>query len=120
MFYTEELFSGSIVPATMSYDDISMILARDLPALKCAAVVREFRFHLKRKWRFDWALPEVKVGIEIQGGAFIHGRHTRGKGFFGGMEKLNAATADGWKVFCFSPQQIRNGQAMNLLRKAIR
>jgi hypothetical protein len=104
----------------VSESDISLILAQDLPGLKCGTVVREFRFHANRKWRFDWALPEVKVGIEIQGGAWTNGRHVRGKGFLGDMEKFNAATADGWKVFCFSPQQIRNGEAMQFLKKAIR
>jgi very-short-patch-repair endonuclease len=104
----------------MGDTDVSLILAEDLPTLKCGAVVREFRFHAQRKWRFDFALPDVKVAVEIQGGAWTNGRHVRGKGFLGDMEKFNAAAADGWKVFCFSPQQIRNGEAMNFLEKAIR
>jgi hypothetical protein len=33
--------------------------------------VTQLVFHKHRKWRFDFAWPDVKVAVEIQGGAFM-------------------------------------------------
>lgn len=31
-------------------------------------IIPEYRFHPTRKWRFDFAIPHIKVAIEIEGG----------------------------------------------------
>lgn len=67
--------------------------------------VAEHRFHAKRKWRLDFAIVDAKVGIELQGGLFIQGRHTQGAALLKEYEKLNAAQALGWRVGLFTPQQ---------------
>jgi hypothetical protein len=36
------------------------------------------------------------------------------------MEKLNKAAAMGWTVLRFTPQQIRNGMALNELREVLK
>ena len=59
----------------------------------------EYRFHPVRRWRFDFAWPTVQVAVEMEGGIWTRGRHTRGKGFEADCEKYNAATALGWRVF---------------------
>ena len=61
-------------------------------------VEKEFKFHPTRKWRFDFAIQEHKIAIESEGGIWSGGRHTRGKGFIGDMEKYNTATALGWRL----------------------
>lgn len=66
--------------------------------------IPEHRFHQIRKWRFDWAITEYKIAIEEEGGIWSGGRHTRGKGFIGDMEKYNTATAIGWKVIRIKPK----------------
>jgi very-short-patch-repair endonuclease len=81
--------------------------------------VLEHRFHLTRRWRFDAAFPEKKIGIEIDGGVFVGGRHTRGVGFKNDCEKINAAGLLGWRVFRFLPEQIRNGECYDVLSKAL-
>jgi len=53
--------------------------------------VKEYKFHKKRKWRIDYFLPELKTGIEIEGGVWIQGRHTRGQGYINDCEKYNQA-----------------------------
>ncbi len=68
--------------------------------------IAEYRFHPPRRWRFDYCHIEMKVAVEIEGGAFSMGRHTRGKGFIGDMEKYNTAQLDGWKVLRYTPQQM--------------
>ena len=35
---------------------------------KGVEVVKEFRFHETRKWRFDYAFPSHKIAIEVDGG----------------------------------------------------
>ena len=60
---------------------------------------REYRFDGTRKWRFDFAHPEARVAIEIEGGVWSGGRHTRGLGFISDCQKYNAAQRQGWSVF---------------------
>lgn len=60
--------------------------------------VREYKFCDGRAWRFDFAWPERLVAIEIEGGIWRNGRHTRGSGFEKDCEKYNAAAIEGWKV----------------------
>lgn len=63
----------------------------------------EFKFHPTRKWRADFAIPSCKILIEIDGGIWSGGRHTRGGGFIGDMEKLNAAAILGYRVLRYQP-----------------
>lgn len=69
--------------------------------------VPEYRFCESRRWRFDYALPDHKVAIELDGGAYTQGRHTRGNGFEKDLEKLNAATLMGWRVLRFTRGMLR-------------
>ena len=67
---------------------------------------QEVRFHPTRKWQFDFALPALKVAIEVEGGVFSGGRHTRGAGYIKDCEKYNAATLMGWSVLRFTARTI--------------
>jgi hypothetical protein len=60
--------------------------------------VTEHKFHPSRKWRFDFAFPEVMIALEIEGGVWTKGRHTRGTGFINDIGKYNEATMMGWRV----------------------
>ena len=66
----------------------------------------ELRFHPTRRWRFDFAHEASKVAIEINGGVWQSGRHVRGTGYLNDREKINAATALGWKVFELGTGQV--------------
>lgn len=77
----------------------------------------EYRFHQTRKWRFDFAYPKQKIAIEIDGGTFIQGRHTNPIGYANDREKLNEAQLLGWSVFCFTTDQIKNGYAIEFMRR---
>ena len=65
----------------------------------------EFMF-CERKWRFDWAWPTERIALEVEGGAWTGGRHTRGKGFLGDIEKYNRAQLDGWMVLRVIPGRL--------------
>ncbi len=58
----------------------------------------EYQFDVNRKWKFDLALPPVKIAIELQGGTFSGGRHIRGRGYENDCQKTLAAIEDGWVV----------------------
>lgn len=80
----------------------------------------EWYFYEGRKWRFDYALPELKIAIEIDGGVFTGGRHSGGIGQLRDMEKMNAAASDGWLVFHFIPEDKFSLEMRELVGKAIK
>lgn len=80
--------------------------------------VAEHLFAFPRRWRFDLAWPDTQLAIEIQGGLFIQGRHTRGAALLHEMEKLNAAAVAGWRVLLVTPQQLTDGTTTALLAHA--
>lgn len=100
--------------------ELEETFALHLRAMKVGGFEREFKFHDKRKWRFDFAWPEKKIAVECEGGVYSKGRHTRGKGFEQDCEKYNAATADGWKVYRFTMSQIKIGYAIDLIVEALK
>jgi very-short-patch-repair endonuclease len=75
-------------------------------AFKLPPPDREHKFHQSRKWRIDYAYPEIKLAIEIEGGAFTRGRHTRPLGFLADMEKYNALTEAGWMLLRYQPNKV--------------
>ena len=80
---------------------------------------KEFRFHPTRRWRFDYAWPSLKVALEIHGGVFDNGRHTRGKGFTEDKVKMNSAQLLGWIVIEATTAQVKNGQMLIWIKEAI-
>lgn len=80
---------------------------------------REFKFHPTRKWSADFHLVGRKILVEIEGGLFSGGRHTRGKGYINDMEKYNAATMMGYQVIRFSTQQVTSGFAIQEILKMV-
>ncbi len=73
---------------------------------KHAEPEREFRFHPERKWRFDFAWPDHKVAVEVEGGQFSVGRHQRLSGFEADCDKYNSAALLGWAVLRFTSRMI--------------
>jgi hypothetical protein len=82
--------------------------------------VSEHRFHDTRRWRFDLAWVEQRVALEVNGGVFVAGRHSRGAGQMKDFEKLNAAQLAGWKVLQVTPKQLTDGTLQRLLADVFR
>ncbi|MGL6025674.1 MAG: hypothetical protein ACRC0U_00910 [Vibrio sp.] len=89
-------------------------------AVKLSMPVPEYRFHATRKWRFDFAYPEQKVAIEVEGGTWSNGRHSRGKGYEADCEKYNEAALGGWTLLRFTGGMIKTGKAIRALERALR
>jgi hypothetical protein len=68
--------------------------------------VAEHQFHPHRKWRFDYAYTERRLAIEIEGGIWIQGRHTRGAGALGDMRKYSSAALLGWRILYYQPSEM--------------
>lgn len=82
--------------------------------------VKEYRFHPVRRWRFDYAIPDKKIAIEIDGGVWNYGRHNRASGYVADMEKFNAAASLGWVVLKFTPRQQYTRGTFDLIAKTIK
>ena len=93
-------------------------LARELKTLKIE-FEQEFEFHPKRKWRADFHMVGKKILVEVEGAIWSGGRHTRGKGYIGDMEKYNAATMMGFQVLRFSTDQVKSGHAIQQIEKMV-
>lgn len=94
-------------------------LAADVAAHTGLQAIAEFRFHPERKWRFDWALIDQRLAVEMDGGIWTGGRHTRGAGYIADMEKLNEAILLGWRVIRCTPQQVADGTALRYVLRAL-
>lgn len=69
-----------------------------------------------KNWRFDFAFIEQKIAVEIEGGAWIGGRHTRGKGFSDDLRKHNSAVMLGWFVYRCDGEMIKDGTAIKTIK----
>lgn len=72
-----------------------------------------------KDWRFDFALPTERIAIEVEGGIFTGGRHTRGAGFREDCYKYNHALLLGWRVLRFTGQEIKRGEALAMIEKLL-
>ena len=109
-------------------------LALQIRAMKMPEPVREFRFHKTRRWRVDFAWPDLMLAVEVEGGCETHGkrrvingkvttlksRHLTVTGFREDCCKYNAAAALGWRVLRFSGAMIKSGEAIEQIEAVFR
>lgn len=88
-------------PSSLELKAITRIRTAKLPEPES-----EFAFAYPRRWRFDFAYPDFKIGIELEGGLWIQGRHTSPQGFIKDMDKYNAAALLGWRVLRYSHENL--------------
>ena len=82
-------------------------------------IIKEHLFHPVRKWRFDYAIIDLKIAVEVEGGVHTGGRHTRGVGFENDMEKYNSATSLGWRLIRVVPSKLMTENTLELIRNNI-
>jgi len=62
---------------------------------------------IKKSTRVDFACVEHRVAIEIEGGIFTNGRHTRGVGYTKDCEKYNWLVMRGWRVLRYTTLHVK-------------
>lgn len=86
-------------------------------AMNLPAPVPEYRFHTTRRWRLDYAFPDWKLAVEIEGGLYSRGRHVSIKGFKGDISKYNSLAILGWRLLRFLPEQVTKGEAVRTIEE---
>jgi very-short-patch-repair endonuclease len=66
----------------------------------------EVKFTFVKDWRLDCAWPSRLVAVEIDGGTWTSGRHSRGAGYAEDCRKLNTATEMGWAVLRYTTDML--------------
>jgi hypothetical protein len=93
----------------------------------------QFALRSGRKWEFDWALPELKIAVEYEGGLFGKGGGRRcpacnqlpkGEHFMidrivRDAEKYNEAAIMGWCVIRVLPKTVDSGLAILTIKRAV-
>lgn len=89
----------------------------------------ELVFHAERKWRFDFAWPDKRVALEVEGGVFgfrdpktgkmRKGAHGSISGIKRDIEKYNYAAAMGWLVIRCLPSNLLDPETREFLAAAM-
>jgi very-short-patch-repair endonuclease len=90
-----------------------------IKALKLPAPETQYRFHPTRRWTFDFCWPDLKLALEVEGGIWTKGRHTRGKGYEKDCEKYNEAALAGFRLLRVTTDMVKAGTALNVVERAI-
>lgn len=117
---------------------VALLVGKGLPKPE-----REKRFHSKRKWQFDFAFPEKKLAVEIEGGlrgnpvkchkcgatvkkklksgkwivVTTGGRHNSPEGFKKDCEKYNTAALLGWRVLRIPRDEMHHNKTIRLIKE---
>ena len=82
-------------------------------------LVRQHKFHPKRRWRLDYIAAYAPVAIELQGAIYTNGAHSRPSGQKRDMEKNNHAVALGWRMFYLHTDNVEDLSALRLIADTI-
>lgn len=104
---------------TLSNADIHKAFLQILKREELPEPTLEHRFAKPRRWAFDYAWPEHLVALEVEGGVWTRGRHTRGSGYIKDMEKYSEAAARGWRLVRVTPQQLPRAETLDLIRRCL-
>ena len=102
----------------MSKSDLEDTFAFQLDALGID-YVRQYRAIKGRKFAWDFAFPDERLLVEINGGTYTVGAHSTGKGIARDYEKSNLAQLQGWRCLSFDGKAVRSGEAVEVVRKAL-
>ena len=103
----------------MSKSELEELLAFQIKAVGLPDPEREYQFYPKRKFRADFAWPQYRLLVEVEGGIWSKGAHARPKGILRDMEKSNLAALNGWMYLRVSGDDINELRAIDLIETAL-
>lgn len=71
-----------------------------------------------RKWRWDFVVQDL--AIEIQGGTWTRGGHSRGVGQARDCAKQNASVKAGYRPLAYTTDMVTSGEAINDLLEILK
>jgi len=73
-----------------------------------------------KRYRLDFAHPDSRTGIEIQGGVYMRGRHVTGSGYERDCRKYNLAYTSGWTIFLLTSTMAKDAFWHALISEHVR
>ena len=77
---------------------------------------REVRFAPPRRFRLDFVLPH-RLAIEVQGGVWTRGAHSRGAGQAIDAEKGYLALLNGYRILYLTTDHIKSGVGLRWIEE---
>lgn len=120
--------------ATASNPNYAKQLSILVQLLKIPEPIPEHKFHPIRRWKVDFAWPDFKIIVEVEGEIYGTGKpcfycgvrptggHSSVSGILRDIEKYNEAAIHGWIVLRVLPEELdlENGKAFNLIEAAFK
>ena len=104
----------------MSKSQLEAALLFQMRAVGLPEPEREFRFDPVRQWRADFCWIEQAIIVEVMGGIWIKGAHSRGKRYDEDCEKQNDAEIAGWLYLRVTSMMIEDGRARAYIERALK
>lgn len=79
-------------------------------------ITSQYIFHPTRKWRLDFAFPDIKLGIEIQGYGKGHASYTS---MAADHKKHNAAVEYDWEILYYMSYQLTPDKIKDTIAQVI-
>ncbi len=79
----------------------------------------EHRFHPVRRWRFDYAFPQIKVAVDYDGVMFRSVGHNSLEKIIKDMERSNHAQLCGWDIYKANAKTVQNKEFFAIIEEAV-
>ena len=102
--------------------DAEDLLAFQIKAAGLPEPVRQYHYAPPRKLRADFAWPDVRLLVEVQGGLFSRRKGAHGSigGVLADIDRLNEATLAGFRLLRASTDMVKDGRALALIERALK
>ena len=99
--------------------ELEEVLALQIRGVGLPEPKRQYRAIVGRQFAFDFAWPEERVLVEVNGGTWQHMGHSTGRGIQRDYEKMNLATLCDWRVLVFTAKDVLSGQAVYMIQQLL-
>lgn len=104
----------------MQSSDVADLLAFQLKLHHAPLFEREYRLCQERRFRADFYFPTSQLVVEVDGGGWINGRHSRGNGMDSDAEKSAIIAKMPARLMRVTPKFVKNGHAVQWILEALK